>query len=895
MFTIDRAQIEKQGFATVEDIINHLSSAGTASVNRSTVLVSNTYGGGSFVDMRNLGVVRTLVLVDGRRWGTDVNGRTDLATIPVSIIERVEVLKDGASALYGSDAIAGVVNIVTRKQFDGLQASGYVGQYDQGDGTTQSYDLTLGNTTEKSMLVFDASYQKVDPVWARDRDFSKYPFGPNHMNVGTSPVGPGGVLVNGPTGGGGSSGRQWKLNPGADPTNFANYHPLSEGDYYNTNVQQMLAIGSERKAIFAKGRYDFLPGLAFRADALYDERVSNTQVAGYPLQGNSFGIVIDKDSYYNPLGSQHGYATPQSLQFTRRITDVPRVTDNNLKTYHFATGLEGYFELIGHTYNWDVNYLYNKIDGVKHLTGNLNLINVKQALGPFLDTDGKVKCGKPGAVIAGCVPWNVLAGQGQYGADALNYVLADIQDTYSATTKDYSANITGDLFELPAGALAFAAGYESRHESGYFRPDALSSTGNTTNNAAQPTNGKYSVDEFYVELSVPVLKDLPFAKSLDLSVAGRHSDYGNFGTTTNGKFGLTWRPIEDLLARGSYSEGFRAPTINDLFGGTSQTFDQYLDPCDAKYGLAATDAATAAACGRAGLASTFRQTDAAGNPIKSGGGAQSTTAFLSGSNRNLKPETSTSKTLGLVYSPSYLPGFDISLDWYRIRIQNLVSGVSANTILKDCYQGGDASACSRFQRNPTTGQVINLNRSLGNTGWEETDGYDLAMNYRLPETVFGLFKLSMDANYISSFSHQTNPSAKVIQDNGWYPVWRIRANTGVDWTYGDWGATWGLRYYSSFKDACRFDQSGGPECSMPNYVSPGTGKQPATRIGSVSFNDLQVHYNLPWKGVVAVGANNVFDRVGPMVYGANGNLSQYSYHPSYDIGRLWYVKYSQKF
>ncbi|KAG1251662.1 hypothetical protein G6F65_018253 [Rhizopus arrhizus] len=199
--------------------------------------------------------------------------------------------------------------------------------------------------------------------------------------------------------------------------------------------------------------------------------------------------------------------------------------------------------------------------------------------------DGDVaRCGTPGHVIAGCTPWNPLAPYGSTGNGSLAdpalqaYLYLPSHDTYTNTTKAYSANIGGSLFSLPAGELAIAAGYEHREESGEYNPDALLQSGLSTDLAGKPTKGSYKLDEFYVELNVPVLADMPFAKELSLDMAGRYSDYNTFGDTINSKFGLKWKPIDDLLVRATYSTGFRAPSISNMYGGTSQTFDAYTDP-----------------------------------------------------------------------------------------------------------------------------------------------------------------------------------------------------------------------------------------------------------------------------------------------------------------------------
>ncbi len=248
----------------------------------------------------------------------------------------------------------------------------------------------------------------------------------------------------------------------------------------------------------------------------------------------------------------------------------------------------------------------------------------------------------------------------------MKYISPLGQATQQSVSKQYFANITGGLFDMPgsAGEFAFAAGVEHREVSGYDYPDQLSSAGYTTDLAAAPTTGKYKTNEAYLELMIPVLKDVPFAKELSFDVASRYSDYDRFGNTTNSKFSLTWKPVEDLLVRGTYGKGFRAPTLDDTFGGGSQSFDPFTDPCDARFGQLSTPV-VAARCASEGLSPNFRQTDNAGRPV-SARETQSNSAFQAGvGNAELQPEYSKTRTVGLVFSPHWVQGLDFSLDWTR--------------------------------------------------------------------------------------------------------------------------------------------------------------------------------------------------------------------------------------
>ena len=912
-----REQIQKQGFTSIGDIVQNITTAGSPAISRANALSSGEEVGGQYVDLRNLGPERTLVLLDGKRLGISSNGYADLASIPTSVVERIEVLTDGASAIYGSDAIAGVVNIITRKNFDGLEANAYIGQYSQGDGEVQQYSFLLGSTGERSAVAFGAEYSKESPVYAKDREFSRYPSGPTHPfpQMGVDDDGNPLVISNGwsgntnkgriilPSGGG-----FWTLNPGADPGDPANYHRYGTGenfDLVNTNEGMFLRTGIERRSVYANGSFDFTDNVRLSADALYTHRETLQQIAGYPFSSssNNDGVrnIWSADNVYNPFGSD--------AQFVRRTWEVPRQTNNELTTYRFSAALEGAFDIGDKPWNWDAGYVYNQNKGAQTGTGNLFIPNARNALGAsFIDVDGVARCGTAGAVIAGCVPWNPALGFGQAGPGGLtgNQALADYlflptHDTSETTTHIYSLNLSGTVATLPAGDLNMAVGYEHRKEDARFEPDALKQSGLSTDLAGAVTAGGYSLDEVYLEFNVPILADMPFAKELSIDIAGRYSDYHTFGDTINGKFGLKWRPIDDLLVRGTYATGFRAPTLGDLYGGDSQTFAFYTDPCDTNFGSAASNPSVAARCQAVGVPADFQQI-ASGGTVAAGPNQQADWPFLVTSNPNLKPETSKSSTFGFVYSPSFAEGLDVSLDWWKIRIDDVIAAETMTAILNRCYVLGVTSSCSGFTRAPVgdpnataTGEITSATVTLVNGGYQETAGYDFNVRYRLPETSFGQFTVDWKTSYTDYWEYKRDNEAvtPVEQKNSWSvdsnAYFRTRSNLSLDWSLGDFGATWSTRYYSGLKEACAYDN----ECSDPDFTSSYTLTQATNSTGANTFHDVQFRYNTPWNATVAVGANNVFDHQGTYLYTSPN--SDFGMYGGFDIGRFWYLKYQQRF
>jgi len=881
---LNRAEIEKKGYVNVADILQDVTAAGAPSMSRANSLESGRDFGGMYVSLRNLGPERSLVLIDGRRMGVSAAGYSDLASIPSSIVDRVEVLTDGASALYGSDAIAGVVNIITRKNFDGAEVNAYVGQYSEGDGQKTSYSATFGKTFDRGWVTVGGEYSDEDPILGGAREFTAYPNGPRHPTDGLSGVTPWGYAT--------VDGKNLSVGPGGDPTVLGNFVPADKANDANTKTNMSLLTGLQRKSVFANGGFSINDNLRLVADALYTERESTKQLAGYPYQSTGGRALLSKDSAFNPFG--------RDVAFAHRTEELPRGTENNLTTKRASVGVEGSFETGSRYWDWNVSYMYNRNEGERIGTGSMYQPNVNQSVGPsFIDGQGVAHCGSVGNVIAGCTPWNPLAPMGYTGPGALgnqdvqDYLFTRFTDKMQSTTKVASANISGSLFSLSAGDIMGAMGIEHRSEEASYDPDLMVRNGQIAGTSGQPTRGDYALNEAYLELQVPLLADMAFARELSLDVAGRYSDYNNFGSTTNTKFGLKWKPIDSLLVRATYGTGFRAPTVENLYGGTVTTRDSYTDPCDTTFGAAANNAQVQARCRAGGVPANFRQLAADGNPATVPG-QQGGTDFTSGSNEALKPETAKTWTVGLVYSPEFVSGLDLSLDWWKIRINDVIVGESATDMLNQCYVQGVDAACNRFTRSrsgKTIGQVSALDRTLLNAGYQETAGYDIAVRYRLPELAIGKFSVSWNTTYVD-YLERKNDNAEttpVRQYAGWEGNFRVRSNLNLDWQYGNLGLGWTARYYSSMQENCAY----ATECSNPGFSSPYTGNQGINKVGSNTFHDIQMRYILPWNGTVSMGINNVFDHQGPIMYSQPN--SSFTYYGGFDIGRYMYMKYQQRF
>ncbi|TXH69322.1 MAG: TonB-dependent receptor, partial [Lysobacteraceae bacterium] len=498
VLTISRADIEKQGYQSVSDILQNISAMGAPPLTRAQPLSAGEVAGGTFISLRNLGAQRTLVLLNGRRLGVSTSGLADVSTMPAVAVERIEVLKDGASSIYGSDAIAGVINIITRTNYEGAVGSVYHGQFDQGDGGITTGEFAMGFRGDKGSLSIGAEWGEEDEVAASDRSFSAFPRSDIHPTDGWTTVHQGGGYVR--------AGTRVVLRPGGDPRNPADFVPQntftggctattctpgSTQDKSNTNEQTDLRIPLERKGLYVDGVYDINDKIRFRANLLYSNRVTDRQVAGYPMQAAQFNTPLAANSYFNPTpGTAIG-------NWWRRTWEVPRVTTSDLTTYRFSGAFEGSFDWADRIFDWDVSYLRNTNTLQQDSFGNLNLANVRAAVGPsFLNAQGQVQCGTAAAPIplSSCVPFNPFLPFGREGAGGLtnnnalrNFLFQEEHATGETSTTVIAANLASTLLTLPAGDLGFAIGYESRKEEGKFVPDALSVTGGSTNLSAGPT------------------------------------------------------------------------------------------------------------------------------------------------------------------------------------------------------------------------------------------------------------------------------------------------------------------------------------------------------------------------------------------------------------------------
>jgi iron complex outermembrane recepter protein len=913
VFVLDKAKLDKTGMQTVGEVLQQLTASGkalNAKFNSSGNFGYPPDGGGigagsAQVDLRNLGSQRVLVLVDGIRWvnessASGVSGSADVNTIPLAIVERIEVLEDGASAIYGSDAIAGVVNIITRRKFEGAEAHAYYGEYEHG-GETKEASMTLGGGGERWNMVFGASYFEQKDISSGSWEQSAFPEPGAGLSAGSSGT-PQGRFVfcdpNQPVGAPGFCGDATNdasyysvtLNDGTttpvwDPNNEngGTYHHFTGADRFNFAPFNLLLTPSKRKAIFTSASYDITENTRLHFKGLYNNRTSTNQAAPEPIfvgpdagtGGLADTISISALNPYNPFGID--LVAGSNFSFIgRRPTEVgPRVFNQDVDTSYFNVGLDGVFALGDHNFNWDANAVHSENKATQRFTNGYNVAKIKLALG-----DPAV-C----ALVPGCVPLDIFGGQSRpMTQDQIDWIRTTQIDESKQVLDLYSANVTGDLFHIGDRTAGFAAGAEHRKYRGEFNPDPLRQSGESQDSFAARVKASYDVDELYAEMNLPLFS------TFDLNAAVRYSDYSTFGNKTTGKVGFRWQPVEDLVLRGTYSEGFRAPNLGELYGLT-QFGATITDPCGPT-GAPVVNTADGvspgleAACVAAGVPNGFEQ-------------ANTQIITFTGGNPDLQPEESDSYTVGAVYSPgwaedqSWSRKLDFEVGYYKHKIDGAIQAADIQALLDKCYeqQGGTGAACTPFTRNFTS----NLNppqNKLQNFGKIETDGADLKANWLSPDWSWGHVSASLQSTWINEYKATDadgNVSTRAVGievSDSAIPEWQTNMQLG--WGMGNWEATWTMRYISSVDEDC----TSATIAEVPGCLNP----EQVNTLGATTYHDMQVSWKdaFSLEGLrLAVGANNVFGKEPPVC--VTCSLNGYD-AGTYDLpGAFWYVSADYRF
>jgi iron complex outermembrane recepter protein len=887
--TVDEASIARTGLSSVADVLQRLPSAG-GGLNTKVNNAGNIGGppdgtgvssGSAEIDLRYLAAKRTLVLVDGLRYvnGSAAGGipaSVDLNALPTSMIERIEVLQSGASPLYGTDAVAGVINIITKQKQVGLRASAQFGTYREGDGHTQNYEASYGIQSEATgtSLVFGGYYTKQEGVSTADRSISLFP------TPGGTSCAAGGCSSATPNGRFGVLGlpNQTLIAPviGRRPT-LADYRPYSsDTDSFNFAPYNYLLTPSERYGAFVNFKQELGENINLRTKLVANHRHSTTQAAFLPLSigpdagnGNLLDtITIDATNPYNPFGTLSSGAdgTPANYSMIRRrfVEGGQRVFTQDVDTLSATVTLDGSFEVGSRNWYWDVNGVYGINDGHQLFTGNVNAANLARALGPVANCTGA------------CVPFNIFGGLGSITQPMLDYVTFDERDKSSQRLWDFTANLSGEVFDLPGGPVGVAIGYEHRDQYASYDPDPLIVAGLGADVPTSPARGGFNVDEWYGEVRIPILANTGFFHLLELDGAARHSNYSSFGSNTTFTVSGLWKPVRDLLFRGGYAESLRAPSIGELYAGPSR-FDATIDdPCtSAPGGAFPTNATVRANCIANGVPANGSYAEPNGGQL----------GVFSQGNTALKPETAETWTAGGVYSPSWATGgfasaLSLEVNWYSIKLTNAIDSVPATLTLARCAFNADPVSCGSIQRT-ATGQVASINARLLNLNAIETSGVDWTVNFRSAEFAGGTVGLNVNAAHLikynivppSDLNAPTQEYAGTERGSPDQAYPKFKLNGTLDWSTPSYGVSFTGRYINGVDE-----------------------RDGVHRMGSVFYGDVQLYLSPGWMDHrlrLTAGVNNIFDRDPPQCF----TCDSANYDPTtYDLpGQFGYLRLSYGF
>ena len=844
--------------------------------------VNNGNPGIASVSLRGLGPNRTLVLVNGKRFASaSVNGFVDLNMIPTAIVERVEVLRDGASTVYGSDAIAGVVNIITKKDFEGVDIELGYDITSESDGEMLNGALVLGNSFDKGNFIVTAQINTREEIRQGDRAFSACPFFDDGVQTicGGSPTTTPAQFT--PLGADSAIGGHVL---DADGTTVRPFNAAT--DAFNFAALSYLTTPQDVFSAYAAANYEmFEAPVLGTVNATLEMNFANRESDQLLAPVGTFGGWITSQEHpNNPFGdalcaSNPLCTAPQDVATSRRLTESGgRKFTQDVNTWRISTGFDGNFE---NGWTWDLNYTLAKWVDSQRDEGRPNRPNIENMMDPTLCAAATNGC--PG-VYNPFISDSMNAAQVAYG-----FVGVNTKDESSLNV--FQLNFSGDMggFALPGGDIGWALGYENRREEASSSPDGGAAIGAIAFTPGNVTGGKYQVDEVYGEVSLPILSGATFAELLTLEASARWTDVDFLSKSdTVYKVALEWAPIEDIRLRATFSEGFRAPNISELFLGQQQSAESYTDPCR-NYGTSGTDANTVANCQADGLAPNFNLAT-----------FQATT--LQGGNPNLQPETSESLTFGLVLTPSFAERLSVSVDYFDIEIKDAVGTAPTSEVISACYASPNFSdplcalivgpafpgvdetpSPSAPTRRNSNLQISGVLQTNANLATYKTSGVDFQVDYGL-ETGIGGLDFRVAGTYLQDYDYLPFSGGELIKLAGLFggdpafgnpatfAEWQV--NYGVTLTRDDWGANLTARYMSE-----TIDIDAAP-ANLQNVAK------------AITYVDVQGFYN--WNDVkFTVGVRNLADEKPPYVTAYDDmNTLQFSYDTQ---GRYIYGRASISF
>jgi iron complex outermembrane receptor protein len=937
------AEIRMTSAFSLEDVLRTM--VGPDQTNGSGNASNNGGVGISEIGLRNLGPARTLVLVDGQRLVpvfTNFVGAVSLAdlnSVPIAMVDRIEVLRDGASSIYGADAIGGVVNIITKKDFEGFQVDAHGGVSQHGGGDEYGVTGTLGINVDHGNLTISMLNEHKSVVDAADRDWAQDPhFNDPNFEGGSSYRNQLNILQDENSDTVWNNGVAQSLfgNPALGDLPCLTYFPLADRVKLNAGCPDIkggktLQGGIGRTQVALNGHYDITSNIRFVGQAFYTRRDSIQRLRPEPLLGDAiastnpktgqpvfggFMVPVSWPGYASlgsavitPFDTTHGVGCKDPAGcITAFLTPNefgPRTYKQVANTYRIRFGLEGD---IFNDYHWEIGYVLQRDDTTQRTLNSGNWQHLAQATGqaPCVDVPGGCTFSPAFGYNIPTSPFNFFNGVGTLTPDEVAYLTYTMVDTNFSYQNYGYADITGPLFELPAGKVEASLGFERRFEHLEDSPDALVQAGYAANPSA-PTAGGYDVTSVFGELRIPILKDMPMAESLVITPSARF-DHSTFGGAKTWKIGGDWQVIDDLRFRGTYATGFRAPSTAELFGGQGISYVSVAgDPCDSRApGFNGNDnaglgsLAAGSACYNQLSAQGLSPAQIANYQSPENNLSNDQRGLIIGGNPNLKPEQSRSWNIGAVLTPTFLPGFSFDIDYYEVKITNsiLTGGIaqnsSPNLVVLGCYVDQNPDYCSQITRNGSgIFQIGSLNTNFGTS---QVRGMDLQATYStaaagLELPIPGDFTINIEAereflNTIENPDGTTNSFVGLFlySNESIQPTWRGTLN--INYTH-DW---LGLHWDTSFINGTK------------NHDDPTTLVY-GNYIPSYFYHNVSASFDLTgmvsdtgfMKGMnLIVGINNLADKDPPFL-GQDSICKCNSYAGPYDfVGRFFYTRITLK-
>jgi iron complex outermembrane recepter protein len=893
--------IAATGETNLADVLRELPATGASGFTATNTIFSTAGNGINGISLRNLGTGRTVVLVNGRRYVSGVAGSSivDFNTIPTDFVQRVEVITGGASAQYGADAVAGVINLITRKAYDGVEFKYQYGTAPKNnDGQRHKVTATIGEEFDSGRggFILNFTYDKVEDISCFDRTWCRI----DALGAGgganmLAPIFSSGTpLGRFDVDGGGldslSAGDDFVIDPVTGLVR--QYNGSTDG--YNRSEQRLLQIPVERMLFASNVDYELSDNVSFFFEGMYANSNGFSEIE--PQFGDTLITGLPSIPVTNPFCPADicnlAIANGQTeLGYAKRLIELGnRGQDFKRSTFRFASGFTG---TVFDDVNWDFSYVYGRTDDNQNSSATISPSRMRFALDVEPDGNGGFQCVDAFARGQGCVPLN-LFGLGSITPDMAAWI-------GSASTRDAQIeqqvayfNLNGNAdrwFNAPGGSVTWAAGVEYRKESSATNLDSATNIGDTSGNALPDVIGDYDVIEGYFETNIPLVSDASWTKDLNVSGAIRVSDYSTVGRTTAWNVGLVWAPVEDIRFRAKRAVAVRAPNIGELFQPLAQTFPTIADPCQ---DVTATSTGTNDAACRAipEVASAIARD---GSLFYTQEFLQSVTGF-NGGNVNVKEETARSWTAGVVIQPRWFENFSLVADYYRINVSNAIQSPPRNVLILQNVQTGDFSdLVMRFSNGASLGRIQRVDAINTNIGGLLVEGLDIGLKYNLPEDQVAdlvgadIGEFSLSANYQRLFNLITDtdgtPGGIDVNTNEIFAP-KDQMNANIGWKKGRFRLQYNIKWTgSSVLDDINVDIADfpsqtvcNPSCNVNLFGGTPFVQGPITysaaRIDGYFQHDLQARWQASDSVELYAGVNNLFDS-DPVLFAENtsGNLT----------------------